>query len=146
MTKEPTFKIGEEAISKITGERGYIVNSFRACVVNFGKIGKVIPEENLVKEGEELLDRPLFDETKDIVFSAGDIVRFIPTEKKVIIGTVVDSKWFYIFHLHKTGELKVVLAGMLVKGNVKIIPFVPLKRVIINPKDLPGQKRFPGVS
>jgi len=133
MEKEPKFKIGEEAISRITGERGYIVNSFRACVVNLKKTARVIPEENLLLE-TKLESDLIFDHT-EATFVKGDIVKVIPTEKHVITGTVVDSKWFYVFHLHKTGELKVVLADMLAKGNLKIIPFMLLnERQIFRPR------------
>ena len=133
-SKEPKFKVGEEVIVRVNGERGYIILPFRACLVNFGKAAKVIPEENLVLQ-EPLMELP----TQPRGFYAkGDKVRVIPTEKKIIVGVVVDSKWFYVFHLHKSGELKVALAGMLAKGNLKIIPFIP--RVILNPKTLPARQ------
>lgn len=139
--KNPKFKIGEQFVSRITGERGYIVNSFRACVVNLKRAVRVIPEENLLLEAE-LESNPIFDHTK-ATFVKGDIVRIIPTEKTVVTGTVIDSRWFYVVHLYKTGELKVVLAEMLAKGNLKIIPFVTIPT--INIKDLPGQgKLFKG--
>jgi len=128
MTKEPKFKVREEVICRINGQPAYVILPFRAAIVKLGRALRVIPFENLVME--ELVDM-IFTEKEDIVFSKGDKVRVIPTEKlEVVMGKIVDSKWFYVIHFHKTGELTIAFAEVLVKAGTKIIPFnIPLTQV-----------------
>jgi len=124
MEKQPKFKVREEVICKIDGQPAYIILPFKAAVVKLGRALRVIPEENLLIE--EPLKKGVFAKPS---FVKGDLVRIIPTEKKVVTGEVVDSKWFYVIHFHRTGELKIAFAEVLVKAGTKIIPFSPLTQV-----------------
>jgi len=143
MEKEPKFKVREEVVCKVDGQPAYIILSFRAAVVKLGRALRVIPEENLI------LEKPAINWTKT-TFTKGDLVRVIPTEKNIVTGEVVDSKWFYVIHFHKTGELKIAFAEVLAKAGTKIIPHLPLVQLRPIPgqsfgRDLPGQgKMFRG--
>lgn len=129
---QPLFDVGEEVICKINGERGYIILPFRAAMVAFkeGK-PKVIPEKNLCLDIADGVDM-----SKGF-YVKGNKVRVIPTKDKVLIGQVIDSKWFYVVHLHKNGQVKVALAEILMKSTGKIIPFKSLEMLKVNPKNLP---------
>lgn len=129
---QPLFEVGDEVICRINGERGYIILPFRAAMVAFkeGK-PKVIPEDNLclaVADGVGV---------SKTFYVKGNKVRVIPTKDEVLIGQVVDSKWFYVVHLYKGGLIKIFLAEILMKSTGKIIPFQPLGMLKINPKNLP---------
>lgn len=135
------FKIGEEVVCKLDGVEGYIVNSFRACLVKFKTEIRVIPEEYLVQE--EVIT---YQKMKQAAFQKGDHVIFVePTEHiKELRGEVVLSKRFYIVHLFKSGELKVVFDDILAKKGTKI-----LSKVILAPtpgqkfgRDIPGQGKI----
>lgn len=130
---QPLFDVGDEVICKINGERGYIILPFRATIVAFkeGK-PKVIPEENLI-----LSEPEAWHKITKTFFVKGNNVEIIPKKTPPVFGQVVDSKWFYVVHLYKTGEVKVALAEILMKATGKIIPFKSLGMLKMNPKNLP---------
>lgn len=113
------FKDGEEVVCRINGERGYIVHSFKACVVKLdnGK-AKVVPEIDLILK---YVKKPVVD----CNFRKGDRVILILSGEKKIAGVVFANRRFYIVHLDKTGELKVAFSDILAKAGTKIIPFKP---------------------
>lgn len=118
INKEPKYKVGEEVVCKINGETAYIVHSFRACIVKFVRAVNVIPEDFLGLEKVatcKKLKRPRFLKGDKVNFFNGD---------KDLVGEVFAVYWFYVIHLHKSGELKVVLAGILAKKGTKIFPGV----------------------
>lgn len=130
---QPKFTVGEEIICKINGERGYVILPFRTAVVAFkeGK-SKVIPEDNLI-----LSEPKAWHKKTKTFFVKGDNVEIIPERTPAMFGQVIDSKWFYVLHIYKTGEVKVALAEILIKSSGKIIPFRPLGLIKISPKNLP---------
>jgi len=127
------FNVGDEVICKIDGQKGYIILPFRVAIVAFKKgKPKVIPEDSLILE--ELVEGRVAEKT---FYVKGDKVRVIPTKEEILSGQVIDSKWFYVVHLYKGGEVKVAVAEVLMKATGKIIPFRPLGFLKIDPRNLP---------
>ena len=109
--KEQIFKIGDEVTCKLDGSKAYIVEYFRAVMVNFeGKV-KVIPERCITKgiKGEAF-------------FPKGQILRC----KK---GRIVSKKRLYVIHL-ANGQLKVATSEILLKGHKKVMPVFSGKSLI----------------
>lgn len=121
---QPTFDVGDEFVCKLDGTRGYIILPFRAAIIKIDgqKDPRVVPEDNLIFEEQIVGEAP-----ERIFFVKGDRVRVIPTKDKVVKGTVIDSRWFYVCHLYKGGEIKVAPGDILLPGDTKIIPAVHLR-------------------
>lgn len=119
--KKPKFITGEDVICRLNGEKAYIVYSFRASIVRLdtGKV-KVIPEQSL-KLLSPVTGKVIFD----LWLEKDDKVKFLDIEKEEATGIIVNSAWFYIVHLYRTGELKVALAEILAKAGTKIISSIP---------------------
>lgn len=129
--EKPKFKTGEEFVSRINGEKGYIILPFRAGIVKIKKALKVIPVSELIFNEKIVGDAP-----KRNFFIKNDEVRIISCPLKGIIGTIIDIKWFYVVHLYRGGIIKVILGEILLKPGSKIIPFIPLTQL----KPAPGQQ------
>ncbi len=120
INKEPKYKVGEVVVCKLNGQTAYIINSFRACIVKFLTAVNVIPEKYLVQS-----DLKRYHALKRTPFKRGDKVEVIDCpayrQNTGCIGEIFATQWFYVIHLHKSGELKVVLAGILAKKGTKVI-------------------------
>lgn len=137
---QPAFDVGDEFICKLDGTRGYIILPFRAAIIKIDgqKDPRVVPVENLLLE--KAFEIVSYTKQDKVSYRKGDKVRIIPTKEKVITGTVLDSRWFYVCHLYKGGTIKVAPGDILLPGDTKIIPPVHLPK--INLKDLSGRGRL----